>query len=105
MKGDSAHLHSGTWHQSGTCNLATLLKQKEKFGYLHHETIKTTAMNFRREQRRSERQHRRTERRVRRRRKQLWGSNAAANDPLDDVLPDKLKPYKFWIWLHIINKM
>ena len=61
-------------------------------------------MNERREQRKRERRHRRLERRIRRRRKQLWDSKSSFNDPLDDMLPDNLKPYKRWIWWHILNE-
>lgn len=62
-------------------------------------------MNSRREHRKRERLHRRTMRRVQRRRKKLWGSGTSADDPLEQALPDSLKPYKTLIWLHFLDHL
>lgn len=59
-----------------------------------------------------DRMHRRTERRRRKRLRELWrdqyqvpDSETASNDILDDILPESLKPYKFFIWMHFLDHL
>lgn len=59
-----------------------------------------------------DRMHRRTERRRRRRLRKVWGkryqaseSGTVSHDMLDDILPDNLKPYKYFIWMQFLDKL